>query len=155
MRLASRLCTTVITGLAALLLTGCSAFSPSPDLPDEKDKVEVYTVSNTKVAPEPVYNRLRWVHLPQPLPEQRGAIPTESMILPIVHLALKDASLQEAADLLTSTTSYRSYCESSIAKQKITIEALGTVDELVKLISKKSGITAEIDHETRSIRFLK
>ena len=140
--------------LIALSFSGCSALTSHQD-PEVEKPIEVYQVANRQLPPKQVYNRLRWVHLPQPLPEKVGAVPTESYILPIVQLELEDATLQEAVDALAATTSYQSYCENRIANKKITIKALGTIDELVEKISKEAGILAEVDHDTQSIRFMK
>jgi hypothetical protein len=67
---------------------------------------------------------------------------------------LKNATLEEASRSLAATAQYASYCSSLIAKQKISFNQLGTLDELAEAISRQAGIRVVVDHEGQAIRFL-
>jgi sulfite reductase beta subunit-like hemoprotein len=72
----------------------------------------------------------------------------------VFQLNLKNVSMEEAARVLAATSRYQSYTDPSIAKQKITIENLGTIDELARLIERKAQVQVVVDHAGREVRFL-
>ncbi len=138
-------------GAAALLAAaflGCSRHAPV----DSERKV--FGVSVRRYDPQPVYKRTRLAYLPAPIPVARTYRSTAPLILPVIHFELTDASLEDAARILGETSRYSSYCASSVADKKITLTALGTVDELAKKIAKVADISTIVDHHNREIRFL-
>lgn len=136
----------------ALTVAGCGGPKSPEWKPDQKR--HAYAVALTQTAPEPVYNRLRWVHPPDVLPSKEIAQSGAGVIFPVVHLDLKAVSLDEASKALASTSHYSSFCASSIATKKITFSKLGTIDELAEAISKSADIRVQIDHEGQAVRFL-
>lgn len=126
----------------------------------KQEESAVFTHTTKQFAPEPTYNRLRWVQLPTVIPaapkDLTDATPSSDapLILPVIHLELYDASLKEAAQLIADSSSYNSYCSSDITDQKITINTLGTLNELLQEVEKTANIDAVVDHKTRTIRFL-
>ena len=55
--------------------------------------------------------------------------------------------------MLAATTKYGSYTSSSVEGRRISLNMLGTVDEIASEISRKTGISAVIDHNNRHVRF--
>jgi hypothetical protein len=72
----------------------------------------------------------------------------------VFQLSLKATPLAEAARVLAATSRYTSYTDPSIASQKLTIESLGTIDELGQTIEQKAQVQVVIDHRNREVRFL-
>lgn len=138
------------TGL--LLSSGCG-----PSLKEwspERTQVGFAPVYH-QVPPQPVYNRLRWVNPPSVLPaRQEVASNSTPLIIPVFHLDLKNATMEEAAQVLGATARFDSYCSSSIADRKISINRLGTIDELAEEIENSAGITVQVDRESQTVRFL-
>lgn len=139
--------------LAMLCLTGCHS-KPKP-LPEKS-----FGVAYKKFAPEPVYNRMRYAHLPEVIPNggsysaSQGISVEAPMLMPVASLELNDATLEEASKALAQFSDYRSYCSSLIADRKISIARVGTLDELAQAISNLAHIKVVVDHNNRSISFL-
>ncbi|MCB0331916.1 MAG: hypothetical protein KDD55_00385 [Bdellovibrionales bacterium] len=135
--------------LALLLLPGCAATPESRKVP------EVHSIAHRQLPPEPVYNRLRWVEPPEVMPKRdRQFTDTRPLVLPVFHLSLEDSTLKEASLVLAGTSRYHSYCSSKIADQKISLQSLGTIDELAQLIASQANIRVIIDHTNKEVRFL-
>jgi len=113
-----------------------------------------YNMTERQLAPEPVYNRLRWVHLPYTTPPAEAGSAAGVRYMPVVHLELSNATLQEAASTLASIARYSSFCASPLANRRISINALGTIDELGASIASAENIEVIIDHNAREVRFL-
>ena len=120
----------------------------------------LYMPSVRTTAPEPVYARTRWVRPPDVLPERdssdgKSASLGESPSLrPVFQLSLKNATLEETARVLAATARYSSYTAPSIAKDKISVTNLGTIDELARTIESKARVQVVVDHQNREVRFL-
>jgi hypothetical protein len=128
--------------------SGCSTH----DMPTSERKL--FGISVRRNEPQPVYKRTRLAYLPAPLPVARSLRTSPPLILPVMHFELADASLEEAAKLLGDTSRYSSYCASTIADKRISLTALGTIDELAQAIAKIAKIETVVDHHNREIRFL-
>lgn len=138
--------------MAMLLIpAGCSSSKPPLDPYKER---KFFGVAMRQLPPEPVYNRLRLAHLPSPLPVKFREIRSDSVIMPVFHYQVKQATLEEAARVLANTSRYTSYCSSVIADRKMDIETLGTIDEIGEFIGKKAGIKVVVDHANKEVRFL-
>lgn len=136
--------------LVCVVATCACSTSPKP-APEKGPEV---TVAFRQIPHEPVYNRLRWVHLPSVIPPESPAFDAQApLILPIMHFTLKNGTLYEAASMLAASTHYSSYCSSLIANRKISIEKIGTVEEIAAYISKIAHINALVDHNSREVRF--
>ena len=127
----------------------CGSTAKAPTKPPK-----VFRVSMRQVAPEPVYSRIGWGQPPDPLITVKGTDEPTPYVTPVFHLDLKNATLEEASRILGSMSKYETYCSSVLAEQKITINSLGTLDELAREISQSAGIQAVVDHENREVRFL-
>lgn len=153
-----------ISGFAAAMLVaslvGCSG-GVKPYDPQSNNTRTLFLPSMRTVGAEPVYSRTRWGHPPEILPQRERPGSSDSdlakagpSLRPVFQLSLKNASLEEAARVLAATSRYSSYTDPSIAKQKITIENLGTIDELAALIGRKAQIQVIVDHAGKEVRFL-
>lgn len=140
--------------VAASALAGCAESTLKPLSHKDQGPSGVYPIAFRQVPPQPVYNRLRFVQLPDVLPARELREHDAPLLAQMVHLHLKNATLEETASVLAATSQYSAYCASTIAKKRITINSLGTVDELADQISNIAGIQVAIDHSGRQIRFL-
>lgn len=110
--------------------------------------------------PEPVYARTRWVRPPDVLPQRESyresetALRESPSLRPVFQLSLRNTSLEETARVLAATARYSSYTAPSIAKEKISVTNLGTIDELARIIESKARVQVVVDHENREVRFL-
>ena len=142
--------------LALLALVGCSS---SSSIDPEKDRApQVFRVATRRLPPEPTYSRLRWANM-SPLPSRDLVGSTERasnsvpLMATVMQFEARDTTLEDAAKMLATSAQYSSYCASTIAAQKITLNRLGTIDELGEAISLQAGIKVVVDHEGRSVRF--
>ena len=146
----SRLAQLCLISSLSVLLAACF---PMGKRWEPTDKKKVYGASHQQLAPQPVYNRLRNVELPDVMPpataEMRG-----QKYMPVVHLELKTARLEEVASALASLGRYRSYCAGTIANRRVSVNALGTLEELAAEIAAQEKIEVVVDHEAREVRFL-
>jgi hypothetical protein len=138
-------------------LAGCGL--PKDYEPPNESKRTLFMPSVRTAAPEPVYARTRWVLPPEVLPvrelPQNDDIPSETPSLrPVYHLKLKGSSLEETGRVLGAMARYSSYVAPSIAKNKISIENIGTLDELARIIEREGKVKVVVDHENREVRLL-
>jgi hypothetical protein len=134
--------------LSLFTLVGCSTH------PKPTEERKLFGISVQRYAPQPVYKRTRLVHLPSPVPKADPSSSASPLIFPVIHFEIVDASLEEAAKVLGETSRYSAYCASTVADKRITISALGTVDELAEQIAKIAKIETIVDHHNREVRFL-
>ncbi len=146
-----KLCSSYAIALvvAASLLTSCSS-SKTP----ETGALQAHRISLRQVPPQPVYSRVRFGLDPSPLPSRELPRSNADLINPIVHMELKNATLEEASSVLAAVSRYTSYTASTIAKQRISLNMLGTVDEIASHIAAEAGIKVVVDHDVRQVRFL-
>jgi hypothetical protein len=132
------------------LLCGCSTGSK---MDPDKDKLpKVYKIQTQQLPPPPTYSRLRWANM-SPLPSRELPVSSAPLLTPVIQFEARNTKLEEAARMLAATAQYSSYCASTIATQKITLNRLGTIDELGEAISRQAGIKVVVDHEGHSVRF--
>ncbi|MCB0320342.1 MAG: hypothetical protein KDD60_05395 [Bdellovibrionales bacterium] len=136
--------------LSVCLLCGCSSHEF-----EEPAQVRVYSIADRQLPRDPVYSRLRWVHLPEMHPARHVEVnPERPLLLPVNHFSIQDKPLCDAAALLAGSARYSAYCSSLLKDEKISLEALGTIDEIATLIEKNSQARVIVDHSNREVRFL-
>lgn len=113
-----------------------------------------YPIAHRPYAPEPVYSRVTLARPPEFLPASRVQV-GDAKYFPTFRYQVRNITLAEASALLASTVKYHSYCAAALADQKITFEAIGTIDELGEKIEAQSGISVTIDHVNKEVRFLR
>lgn len=131
----------ILLGFGAFLLIGCSS---KPIY-----KIVYYQPAYRQSPPEPVYSRIMWSHLPEPIkPRTRNDAP---LLLPEIFVELKNVSVDEAIEAVAQTMGYR-WEQSVGSSNRISIHMEGTVDEVLQEIRKKSNVALTLDHERRVIR---
>ena len=134
--------------LVVLLLSACAATEV------KVKSVPTYKISRQQVGAEPVYSSLRWVNLPDPLPDKGAQPNSKNFVDPVYQFELKNSSLEESSYIFATALHYRSYCASGIANQHVTFSTLGTIAEIAEKLEKLAGIKIVIDHDNREVRFL-
>jgi hypothetical protein len=139
-----------------LILTGCGGVKDYQPIPKSSG---LYMPSVRTVGPEPVYARTRWVRPPEVLPQRDTSSDSAGLrdspsLRPVFQLSLKNVTLEETARVLAATSRYSSYTAPSIAKDKISVTNLGTIDELARIIESKARVQVVVDHQNREVRFL-
>jgi len=145
--------------ILSLSFAGCAGVKEYE--PNEKGKRTLFMPVVRSEAPEPVYARTRWVHPPDNLPnrDRPGAVEelplqTAPRLRSVFHLSLKNSTLEETARVLAATSRYSSYTAPSIAAEKVSVDNLGTIDELARIIESKAHIQVVVDHQNKEVRFL-
>ena len=147
----------LVIGLISVLTAGCSGVKEYQPIPKKNG---LFMPSVRTAAPEPVYSRTRWVRPPEVLPQrdlpdgQSSQLADSPSIRPVFQLTLSNATLEETARVLAATARYSSYTAPSIAKDKISVKNLGTLDELARIIESKARVQVVVDHQNREVRFL-
>jgi hypothetical protein len=90
----------------------------------------------------------------KPGASEEPALQTSPRLRSVFHLSLKNSTLEETARVLAATSRYSSYTAPSISAEKISVDNLGTIDELAKIIESKAHIQVVIDHQNKEVRFL-
>jgi hypothetical protein len=146
----------LVLTIFGLMLAGCGGVKEYQPVPKSGG---LYMPSVRTVGPEPVYSRTRWVRPPEVLPQRESSSGSANLqdspsLRPVFQLSLKNATLEETARVLAATARYSSYTAPSIAKNKISVTNLGTIDELARIIESKARVQVVVDHENREVRFL-
>lgn len=145
--------------MLTLLATACAACgAPKAYEPVDRTQRTIFLSAVRTHGPEPVYARTRWVLPPETLPsrEESSSSSREDgpTLRPVFHLALKGTTLEETARVLAAMARYSSYTAPSIAKNKISVQNLGTIDELARIIERTAKVKVVVDHVNREVRFL-
>lgn len=141
----------VCISLACLAALGACSSGAGP-APEKSRKT--FAVAYRTLPPEPVYGRLRLVHLPEPLPSAEKPLSDSPRMLPVMHLELKNVTMQQAAQALAETARYRSYCDPALSSRKVTFNSLGTIDELAQSLARANNISVLVDHAGREVKVL-
>lgn len=133
--------------LAAVLFAAAGCAPPPGPAPR---KVEYYYPAFRQVAPEPVYSRLTWSNLPQPVmdpPREKGPY-----LSPVIAFNLGDSTLQEAIEAISQTIGYQWSFPPEAAKRHVRVKMKGSVGEILSEISRQAEVEAQIDHQSRIVR---
>ncbi len=128
------------------------ACSPKYSNKTVERKVHIFAV---RQLPQPlVYNRVKTVHLASPLPSREKHPVSNKIITPVFQFEAEDSTLGEVVMILANTAKYSAYCDKQLENIKISLITLGTVEEIANEIEKDAGITVDVDHVNKEIRFL-
>lgn len=115
-------------------------------------KVDYYHVAYRQLPPEPVYSRVTWSHLPQPIrPKVRNEAP---LFLPTISFEFPNTTLYEAVEALAQTIGYRWEYPEGVGDRKIRIRMTGTVEEVLDEIGRQGNVHGVLDHENRIVRVM-
>lgn len=129
-------------------LVAVSACSSSG--PDVIVRTEYYPTAFRQNAPDPVYSRLTWSHLPEPI--QKKADTESPYIMPTVSFELPNSSLEETLQALAQTIGYRWSYPAELGTRRVSVKRVGTIDEILSEIGRQAGVETELDHEQRLVR---
>ncbi|NMC63324.1 MAG: hypothetical protein GYA55_09175 [SAR324 cluster bacterium] len=135
--------------LISALSTACSDLKPYEPQSERKD----FFYPVRQLPPEPVYSRLKYVYLPDVIPEAPTG-ESANRIDPKIHLTVTNSTLERTAQALAETVHYKGFIAQEIAQQPYSCDLSGTVDEVAENISSDSNIDVVVDHSQREIRFL-
>ncbi|HMO02715.1 MAG TPA: hypothetical protein PKA79_07005 [Oligoflexia bacterium] len=135
-------------------LTAC--YSISGAKLDNLDRSFSHGVAVKKFAPEPVYNRIRKVELPEPIISASSPTSPQkiNLIMPSFELSVEDLPIEQIAKILADAVRYRSYVSSHLLDKRISYAGSGTIEELAAAIANKANIKISVDHISRELRFL-
>ncbi len=148
MRLSVKIFKLTMGLLSCACLLACSSNSDSRPEP----KYEYYHPVSRKFAPEPVYSRVTWSHLPEPLPSR--SIEKAPYFQPVINFLLPNSNLAEAVEALSQTIGYRWMSPKGLYGRKVSIEMEGTIEEVLGEIAKQASVDAKLDHSKRLVRII-
>ncbi len=140
----------VLAVLPGLLAAGCA--SSGSDEGEKLVRVEYYDVAYRQSPPDPVYSRLTWSHLPQPI--RTKTRDTSPIIHPSVSFEFPRSNLQEAVEAVAQTIGYNWNYPKGIGSRPIAIRMVGTVEEVLREIGRQARVVAVLDHDNRVLRIL-
>jgi hypothetical protein len=138
---------------ALIVLTGCGGNDLKKWSGEKRVRHEWYYPTRQD-SPEVVYNRLKEVRPPEPIPEPPQTTRPAPVMVPVVQLDFENTSLERAANVMGEAYRYTAHCAPSVAQRTISIRAVGTLDELAQRIGAKTGVRIVVDHQNREIRVL-
>ncbi len=116
----------------------------------ENPPAESFKVAYRQSPPEPVYSRLMWSHLPDPIkPKSTEDAP---YYLPTITVELPNSTLGEAIEAVATTMGYRWDYPERLGKRPIHLKMEGTVEEILKEINRQGKVRAVLDHPRRLVR---
>lgn len=132
-------------------VVGCSSSSK----PSKQRKVRHDWFYPTRQhAPEPVYSQLREVRPPEPIPEPPRDSHRAPRLMPVMQVNISNKSIGQAAQILADSYQYGNYCSPIVADQRISLRAIGTLDELAAQLAELGRVKVTVDHENRELRVL-
>ena len=131
---------------AVVVTTGLSSCSSKKPL----YKIEYYKPSYRQSAPDPIYSRLMWSQVPEPVkPRTKSDAP---LILPELFVELKDVNVDEAVEAVAQTMGYGWENSGAGSSGRISVHIEGTIEEIISEIGRKSNLSFNLDHERRMIK---
>jgi hypothetical protein len=130
------------TSVLLVFLTSCSS--------KPMYKVVYYEPATRQSPPEPVYSRMMWSHLPEPIkPRTKNEAP---LLMPEIFVELKNVTVDEAIEAVAQTIGYRWEQSAGSSTSRISIHMEGTVEQIFQEIRRKSNIALTLDHEKRIVK---
>jgi hypothetical protein len=135
----------IILSVAILGLGACSS-AKEPKGPF----IEYYQPAFRQFPPEPVYSRLTWSHLSQPIkPKVRENAP---LLMPTMAFELPRTTLGEAIEALAQSIGYYWSYPPESAGRPVAIKMTGSVDQILREIGRQADVYAVLDHKGRMVR---
>lgn len=135
----------VLLVLCVILLGGCTSSVHSPE----------YLTSVTQVPPQPVYNRIFLARPPEVLPYRKKHKSISVKENPVFQLDVSNETVESVIKTLASASRFRGYTSATIADSKVSLQAVGTIDELADALSKAANIHISVDHANRELRAIR
>lgn len=138
----------------ALCFSSLVSCSSGTTAPPKKEVRRDWFYPTRQHAPEEVYNRLREVRPPEPVPRTPRRTEKAPRLFPVIQVDAKDTTLSEVARILARSYRYGHYCSPLIADRNITLRGIGTLDELADEVARLALVRVTVDHENREVRIL-
>ncbi|MFN8391982.1 MAG: hypothetical protein U0136_16955 [Bdellovibrionota bacterium] len=135
--------------LSLTLLTALTACSSAPPPGPE---VEYYRAAYRQSPPEPVYGRVTWSHLPQPIkPRSKMDAP---LLMPTIAFEFPKSTLGETVQALAQAIGYTWSFPDDAAGRPIAIKMTATVDQVFAEILRQGNVYGVLDHDGRVVRIV-
>ena len=134
--------------LSLLFVCACSKSTP-PRWDEVARSKEFYNMPSRKYAPEPVYGRMTWSHLPEP--QVQKSQEDAPMLDPSFSFELPNSNLSEAIEALSQAIGYRWKYSQRLGYRKISINRVGTVSDILAEICSQAHVRAMLDNAERII----
>ncbi len=135
----------ILTASFAILCVSCSPQKPEFEFIEPRE--EYYQAATRQAPIEPVYSRVTWSHLPRPVGEQR--VEKGQLYQPVIEFSMKNATLLEALEALSQTIGYELRYPTQYGSRAVSMEITGTVEEVLKEVSRQAKVSARLDHKRR------
>ncbi len=135
--------------ILGLCLCGCASFSKP-----EPEPIPQYRVATEQLPPEPVYGRVKIEYMPYTKPARETKRAAAPVVMPELHLSVENSSLEEVASILASSARYSSFVAYELADRRLTMDAIGSLDDLAKRISRRANVDVQVDHKRHLVRIL-
>jgi hypothetical protein len=143
-------CKLILSSIIIGVSNGCYAAHPVAVEPER----DVFMFSVRQLPLPPVYNQLKNVRPPGPIPVLASDSISSIHFEPQFTLHTKNISYEEITKRVARLVGFSSYCSSFIARKKTSMHASGSIDDIASEISKVTGAKMVVDHDNREIRFL-
>ena len=141
----------VVFVLSFVGAVGCSS---SPKASKQRIVRHDWFYPTRQQAPEELYSRVREVRPPEPVPEPPRDTNRAPRFMPVMQFNVSQKSLGGVAQLLADSYRYGYYCSPIVADRKISLRAIGTLDELAAQVAELGQVKVTVDHENRELRIL-
>ena len=134
----------------SMLLVACSS--------NERRVVyDYYTPAYRQLPPEPVYSRVMWSHLPEPLPAEYGG--SAPLLRPVLSLDMPKTTFAEVLESLAITLGYQcafldNPSAAPLLSRSVSMKTSGYPEQLFDELGMQVGVQIEVDHLRRSIEVI-
>ena len=119
---------------------------------DVEKRTVYYKVSRRQFPPEDVYSRMMWSHLPKPIP--RATRSDAPLVNPRFSFEMPNSYLEETIEALSQAIGFRWEIPKQVRSKPVSINQVGTVNEILGLVEKQTGLGLEINYKERIIRVI-
>ena len=106
-------------------------------------RVHIFAVRQSPLPP--TYNRIRTVHLAEPLPSRDNHPVSNRIITPVFQFEAENSTFDEVALILANTAKYSAHCDPGIANKK--------VSSRIESVAKSLGIENQIIYDIESFEW--
>ena len=137
---------TFLSLIVLLVCYGCSHTSTYDSVARRKE----YYKSVSRTSPQiPVYSRVTWSHLPEPLTASAG---NESpLMIKEFSFVLPHSDLGESLEAVSQTMGFRVKCPSELKKRRVSINRKDTILGVLRDIGEQCGVRMVVDVDQRLI----
>jgi hypothetical protein len=116
----------------------------------QEEEVQLAPPKTRQLPPDQVYSRLTWSHLAHPLPQP--ATQQAPVLKPTLTVDFKNVEFREAIQTVARIIGYRWAYPEPAAARRVTVKVTGTIEQIVALLGRQSGLSIELDRTQRVVR---